>query len=114
MPKLPIETFARNIEILEKPIWKTGAEGPVKKNPSFKNPIFSTNHMRLAGVLIVVVVLLTGFYFTANGLKPSLFKKISRTNQAQKTKEFEYPVNVAEIQFPTDLLKDQFLENFNK
>lgn len=115
MPKLPIETFARNLEILQKPIWKTGAEGPVKKNPVFdKKPIFSSNHMRLAGVLIVVVVLLTGFYFAANGLKPSLFKKISRTDQAQKTKEFEYPVNVAEIQFPTDLLHDQFLENFNK
>lgn len=108
MPKLPIEQ-PRNSELLQKSAWKTGVIGQ-RTAPIFKpfSPSFFSRHKKLLAVftlfLLILVALSVVVVFFPSLLKPG-----------QKEEEFfEYPVETANIQFPSDFLKEKFLENFRK
>lgn len=112
MPKLPVEQISRNSELMDKPIWKTGFIGQKKTDsPNKSTSISRFSHFKVAAILAAIVVALLFIYFALAGLNPSLF---GRMGQGAISGKFEYPVNVEEIKYPSDFLKDKFLENVQK
>ncbi len=109
MPKLP-EQKARDFEILDK---STFSRGTLDK---FKPPAIK-HHLKLPikpiiGVLILVLVL-GGIYIISKTYFPDLIKQKAPA-QAEKSPEFEYPLNVNDVKFPSEFLKEKFLANFQK
>ncbi len=108
MPKLP-EQKARDFELLDK---STYSRGTLDK---FKPPAIK-HHLKLpmkpiVGLLILVVVL-GGIYTISKTYFPDLLKK--KAPAQAEVKPFEYPLNVNDVKFPSEFLKEKFLENFQK
>lgn len=108
MPSLPIEQV-RNSELMQKNNWNTGQISK-KTAPIIKQftPSFGSKHKKLLALsglflLIVVALSVVVVYF------PNLLKPVKEDEEL-----FEYPVETANIQFPSNLVKERFLENFRK
>lgn len=61
-------------------------------------------------ILLIILLALTGclvFFF-------EFIAKPKTINQALQAEKFEYPVNVAEIKYPSNAIKEKFLDNFTR
>lgn len=107
MPKLPEENKGRDFELLDKDGFDRGAMSQSK-------PVIIKHHLHLpfrqiVG-LLVVIVLLGGIYVVTKTYFPDLLKK--KVPPQAETKAFEYPLNVNDVTFPNEIVKEKFLANF--
>jgi len=111
MPKLPVESITRNSELMDKTNWQTGAIGQKKEQPMkrFSKNIRS-NHLKLLGVLVVILTILTGFVTLAT-LNPSFFQKLLKMDLGKDEKAFEYPIDTSNTKYPGFELQEKFLED---
>ncbi len=107
MPKLP-ETKPNEIYTLAK---YTTADVVV----NLQKPIFGTkgkpNFKRTAFIVFGLVILASTLIVT---VKVSTNPKAANQAVSQQAMDFVYPLNVADLKFPSDFLKQQFLANFQK
>ncbi len=104
MPKLPTEENRGQFDFLNKPIPNPGGlvlQGLGVNKKHLKLPI-----KRIIGVLILVVVL-GGIYIGTNKYFPDLFKQ--KAPAQAEAKPFEYPLNVNDVTFPNEIVKEKFL-----
>lgn len=108
MPKLP-EQKARDFELLDKTDFKRGELSQAK-------PVIIKKHLRLPLKpiigMVVVIVLLGGVYTITKTYFPDLLK--AKAPPQAEVKAFEYPLEVNDIKYPSEFLKQKFLENFQK
>ncbi len=108
MPKLPFVADAKEAELLDKPSWDRGIRVVLKPKRIRIWP--GSNHYRLILLLCLLVVVLVSFWV--------VYSTLSARNRSKDTKgqeqTFEYPLNVNDVKFPSDFLKEKFLENFQR
>lgn len=107
MPKLP-EQKARDFELLDKADFKRGALSGSK-------PVIIKHHLRLpikqiVGML-VVIVLLGSVYTISKTYFPDLLKQKASQQVDATPKPFTFPLDVNNMKYPSDYLKQKFLEN---
>ncbi|MEK7581497.1 MAG: hypothetical protein AAB512_04390 [Patescibacteria group bacterium] len=107
MPKLPENRKEREFELLNKDSWNRGSL--VKQKP-FHRPRNLKLPKKPIGILLVAVIVLGGLYIFVQKYYPDLLKP--KAPIQTEAKDFEYPVDINKISYPSDVLKEKFLANF--
>lgn len=107
MPDLPEYQEEREIEIADKPQWERGVLTKSQNKPFVPRRPFRFPNKTIAGILVLVAILVCT-YVAVLKFAPGLLSRVRNINQTVSA-PFEYPVNAADIKFPTDSARNQFL-----
>ncbi len=109
MPKLPTGGLSRDSQLLEKDNW---GRGEITQKPAWVPKIPTRRawnlHLKLIFIALLAIIVLALIYVGATRYLPGILDKAGLSQSAQK---FGYPVNAGEIDFPSENVKDKFLEN---
>ncbi len=108
MPKLPVYENERDFEIAQKGAWSRGTIAHTK-------PIIHRKPIKIPKkpiiILAAVIVLLVGVYLGVRTFAPNLLE-LGKKPVKVETKAFEFPLDAAQIKYPSNILRDKFLANF--
>lgn len=110
MPKLPTSQTSTDNQLLEKNTWSRGTIAPkLPVTPKIPGRKFHILHFKLVAVLCVAVIVLVLIYVGAVKFLPQYLQKSPTQKTEEKASGFKIPIEVANIQFPSEEKKNELL-----